>query len=471
MVEKYYPKIQELYGLYEKQGFIAYTHGGKFHADDMLSAALLDVAFRLIDSTAWKNIRIARFTDKYLNDNNLNDSNALIFDIGRGRFDHHQEDCPVRYEDKPKTKYASLGRLWNYIGEEVCLMYGAENEEAAKYAAKYLDETFIQNMDKTDNFGPKEFPNTLAYYVNATYNEAIALASTFDGVDVTTFVNEAFNRLCRGEDFIKFDTLITHAVECGNNQLKVNELANSTTENYIVLDDYIPAMNFTNTHIQYVIYKSNRDEGCWTINSVNNTKYPIPVMDIIKDQYKNCKFVHQQEFTAVFTDKESAIEAVKFIIDIKYHYLAYKDAMNETKSIYDGDIVDPYIPVSIKELQIAYDHLATFENNKANVVSADFFNSLLDEFRSLKNNKRTNRVCYWFICELFIKHGVIDYYQKLCEEGFIKPYVSSTALKEVNEENLKFHIAANLLVFKDDFDVVKRIVTCDPKTLYIVHKK
>ena len=73
---------------------VAMTHGGKFHADDVFSAALL----RLLrpDIRIHRGFQVPEAFE------------GLVFDIGLGPFDHHQQDAPVRENGVP---YAAFGLL------------------------------------------------------------------------------------------------------------------------------------------------------------------------------------------------------------------------------------------------------------------------------------------------------------------------------------------------------------------------
>lgn len=113
---------------------IALTHGGKFHADDVFSAALL----RIIRP----DVQIRRVLEV------PEDFSGLVFDVGRGRFDHHQENAEVRENGVP---YAAFGLLWRELGKDV-LLRGCSPEDAAKEAARF-DERFIQPLDADDNTG------------------------------------------------------------------------------------------------------------------------------------------------------------------------------------------------------------------------------------------------------------------------------------------------------------------------------
>lgn len=111
------------------------THGGKFHADDVFSSALLkilrpDVKIR----------RVFEVPEGF---------DGLVFDIGRGKYDHHQENAEVRENGVP---YAAFGLLWRELGEEIFRNGGCTPVEAKKEAERF-DEHFIQPLDADDNTG------------------------------------------------------------------------------------------------------------------------------------------------------------------------------------------------------------------------------------------------------------------------------------------------------------------------------
>ena len=65
-----------------QQNATAFTHSGKFHADDVFSAALL--LYLNPEITITRGSRVPE------------DFDGIVFDIGRGRYDHHQKDSRVR---------------------------------------------------------------------------------------------------------------------------------------------------------------------------------------------------------------------------------------------------------------------------------------------------------------------------------------------------------------------------------------
>jgi len=112
----------------------AVTHGGKFHADDVFSAALLKILN--------PGIKITRAFEVPEN------FDGIVFDIGLGEFDHHQKGAEIRENGVP---YAAFGLLWREFGEKI-MLNGCPPEQAAKEAA-HFDEKFIQPLDLDDNTG------------------------------------------------------------------------------------------------------------------------------------------------------------------------------------------------------------------------------------------------------------------------------------------------------------------------------
>jgi uncharacterized UPF0160 family protein len=104
----------------------AFTHGGKFHADDVMSAALLRIC----------NPQITILRGNYVPDR----FDGLVFDIGDGMFDHHAKGSPVRDNGVP---YAAFGLLWRVLGPGL----------VGEADARRFDESFVQPLDLDDNTG------------------------------------------------------------------------------------------------------------------------------------------------------------------------------------------------------------------------------------------------------------------------------------------------------------------------------
>ena len=79
------------------------THSGTMHADDVFATAFLELYLGDI---------------KVFRTNSLDFSvsqSAIIYDIGRGKFDHHQVDAKKRENG---ITYSSFGLLWNEFGKD-----------------------------------------------------------------------------------------------------------------------------------------------------------------------------------------------------------------------------------------------------------------------------------------------------------------------------------------------------------------
>lgn len=120
---------------------LAFTHAGRFHADDVFSAALL----RLLRP----DIRIYRGYEV------PKGFSGLVFDIGDGPFDHHARERERRPGGAP---YAAFGLLWRVYGE-----YFLPPEKA-----QWFDDKFVQPLDIDDNNGTGNLLATLI----GTFNPA-----------------------------------------------------------------------------------------------------------------------------------------------------------------------------------------------------------------------------------------------------------------------------------------------------------
>lgn len=138
---------------------LAFTHGGRFHADDVFSAALLKILH--------PDIRIYRGFSVPKN------FSGIVFDIGDGPFDHHQKNSPRRPNG---AAYASFGLLWREYGH----FFLSEKE------AKRFDDKFIQPLDIDDNTGTGNVLAGLIGAFNPAWDSGVTSTDDafFEAVDV-----------------------------------------------------------------------------------------------------------------------------------------------------------------------------------------------------------------------------------------------------------------------------------------------
>ncbi|MBU3110825.1 MYG1 family protein [Clostridium lacusfryxellense] len=112
------------------------THNGKFHADDVMAAAMLNLLFG--------DIKIVRTRDEEI----LNKLD-FVFDICLGEFDHHQLDKEVRENSIP---YAASGLVWREFGSRIIQKFNPEfDENDISSIFDYIDKNLVQGIDATDN--------------------------------------------------------------------------------------------------------------------------------------------------------------------------------------------------------------------------------------------------------------------------------------------------------------------------------
>ena len=119
------------------------THPGMFHADDVLSTCLI----RMINPL-FKIKRTDQIPENYT---------GVVYDIGLGRYDHHQQDAEERANG---IKYAAFGLLWRDLSE-----YFMDEEHASAF-----DAAFISEMDRCDNCSDNNLLTTAIKNCNRTWN-------------------------------------------------------------------------------------------------------------------------------------------------------------------------------------------------------------------------------------------------------------------------------------------------------------
>ena len=130
------------------------THSGTMHTDDIFSTALLDLYLG--------NIKVFRTTDIPLDIN----KDVIIYDIGRGKFDHHQEDALKRENG---ITYCGFGLLWKEFGRDFLERRDIENVEDVFNA---FDKDLVEAIDADDN---GVFPKIDAPYKVKTLSEVFKL--------------------------------------------------------------------------------------------------------------------------------------------------------------------------------------------------------------------------------------------------------------------------------------------------------
>ena len=202
----------------------AFTHGGKFHADDVFSSALLLYINPEISITRGNSVP--------------DDFTGIVFDIGRGEFDHHQKDSRIRENGVP---YAAFGLLWESVGADIL-----GEELAVKF-----DESFVQPLDNNDNTGEKNELATLIGNFNPSWDyEGGSDEAFFQAVSVAGMILENKFERYRGNE--RADKRVEEVLA-----------KHDPASRILVLPEFIPCQKaLSETDIAFVIFPSNRGGFC-----------------------------------------------------------------------------------------------------------------------------------------------------------------------------------------------------------------
>ena len=224
------------------------THAGNFHADDVFSTALLEKIFGNISL-----IRLKEYQD---------DGTKIAYDIGCGKFDHHQVEAKKRNDN---LHFCSFGLLWQ------------------EYGLAYLKKEQVENPEETF----KVFDDLLVKSIDAFDNGEYSLNSDFNIYTISTLI-ELFRPKYDQDDnedscFLKavtfarniFELVLQEAISKVKIIEKIKSKSAHIKNRILILDEYIP-YEYALFHlkidkkIDFVVYPSNR--GGYAAHTVP-TKY------------------------------------------------------------------------------------------------------------------------------------------------------------------------------------------------------
>ena len=217
------------------------THSGTMHADEVFSTAFLEMYL--------KDVRVYR--TNYI-DNSKVQENTIIYDVGRGKYDHHQPEAAKREND---ITYCSFGLLWKEYGKDFL----------KNYDIKYVDEVWngidkdlVEYIDADDN---GQFPKIEAPYKVKTLPGIIKLFNP--SYDSGEDESEQFLAACEvAKAIFKEEILYINGKVIAEEELK-EELKDLTDERYLILDKFLPYEDTIlgdkkYSKLLFVAYPSNR---------------------------------------------------------------------------------------------------------------------------------------------------------------------------------------------------------------------
>lgn len=227
------------------------THSGTMHADEVFATAFLELYL--------KDIKLIRVAD--INTKNISNQ-AIVYDIGRDKFDHHQQDAKQRENG---ITYSSFGLLWQEFGNSFLKGEKIDNYQEVFFE---IDKDFIEGIDAVDN---GIFPKIEAQYKVKILSDIIKLFNpSYKSKE------EENNQFLKAVTIAKqiFSEEILHINGKVQARKKIIEKLKSNNKPYLVLEEYIPyeetiLKEDVEKSILLVIFPSNR--GGYAIKTLPKT--------------------------------------------------------------------------------------------------------------------------------------------------------------------------------------------------------
>ena len=284
------------------------THNGTMHADEVFATAFLDLYKGDIEVIRTSVVE----TEKLQPD-------AIVYDIGRGKFDHHGQDAEVRENG---IKYSSFGLLFREFGKD---FLKKRNMDDVEEAFTMIEKELIEGIDAIDN---GMFPEITAPYKVKTISDVIKLFNPSYG-----------SRQTESEQFIKAIDLAKTILEellmnvSGKVKAKkiVLEKIKKEKKDYLELEEFLPyeetiLKEEAGNHLLFVMYPSNRGGyGIKTIkksleDKTDRLPFPESWAGLEKEELekvsgiKDIEFCHTGRFLVTCKTKEAAYQVLDKVL-------------------------------------------------------------------------------------------------------------------------------------------------------------
>lgn len=282
------------------------THSGTMHADEVFATAFLHLYK--------KNIKVYRASNLKKNDIY---PDCIVYDIGRGKYDHHQLDAKKR---ENQTPYSSIGLLWREFGKDFLKVNNYPEIESIYEA---IDKDLIEGIDADDNgmfpkiestFKVKTIPSIIKMF-NPSYESSENESNQF--LKAVKLAEMIFKEEL---SYIKGKIL---------SEKKLLEYLNryDGTSKYFILEEYLPyeetlLKDEKYNKIEFIAFPSNR--GGFAVKTVpksfqdHNPRKPFPELwaglenDELekKSNIKGLRFCHAGRFIVNCKDYNTVINVL-----------------------------------------------------------------------------------------------------------------------------------------------------------------
>lgn len=284
------------------------THNGTMHADEVFATAFLDLYKKDIEV-----IRVSTVEKDKLQ------PDAIVYDIGRGKFDHHGQEVETRENG---IKYSSFGLLFREFGRDFLKKRKIEEIEEA---FTMIEKELIEGIDAIDN---GMFPEITSIYKVKTISDVIKLFNPSYGSNQT-----------ESEQFIKAvelaKTILEELISNVSGKLKAKKIIldkiKNETKDYLELEEFLPyeetiLKEEAGNHLLFVMYPSNRGGyGIKTIkksleDKTDRLQFPESWAGLEKEELekvsgiKNIEFCHSGRFLVTCKTKEAAYQVLDKVL-------------------------------------------------------------------------------------------------------------------------------------------------------------
>lgn len=201
------------------------THAGTFHADEIFATLIL--------SKIKENITIIRMQNIGEEEKQNLEKNVIVYDIGGGKFDHHQKGGNGQRQNR--VKYAACGLIWNEYGRQLLQKYEVDEIE---YTWDYIDKNLIQFIDANDN---GQLPKLETGYRNMHLSYIVSLFNPKWDEEKDSDIN-----FMKALDLCKniFDEFLHDSISKIKAKKFVDEAIRKSNNGILVLDEFMPWKEF-----------------------------------------------------------------------------------------------------------------------------------------------------------------------------------------------------------------------------------
>ena len=304
------------------------THAGSFHADEVMATVLLEILYEDIPLA-----RVAEIDEK--------DTDAFVYDIGLGKYDHHQDD-KVRRDNG--IAYSSVGLIWRDYGVQILEKLGIQD-----YIEDYfydIDDQIIMPIDALDN-GEGE-------RISMTISSVISISNPFWNSPISG--DEAF---LKSVDFMRtvFHVYIEYLKDVySNNELDWDDgydwldqaikkivLDKANEANCFIFNEEGDAIDMWKEYGEEIITYYNKSSkhaelGVYDVNKMfvqplsfereetdEVTAYPVEQLAILMEHYhKKGELLLKEIFDTCIHSEVSRIQGMDYVeaqIDLSEHHI------------------------------------------------------------------------------------------------------------------------------------------------------